>query len=131
MRSEPARVDGTGKAGRRTRGRRAVCSAAAGSLLVLAGLGAAVAGPGVAGAVNNNPPGNPTSPAVSYEADCTNSLAGTQVAPFVTQLDANTTKDTAAPTGATFGCRVRRPPPCPVRSSPTSSPTAWAPTRSR
>ncbi len=103
MRSEPARVNGTGRAGGRTRGRRAVSSAAAGSLLALAGLGAAIAGPGVAGAVNNNPPGNPTSPAVSYEADCTNSLAGKQVAPFVTQLDANTTTDTAAPTGATFG----------------------------
>ncbi len=78
-------------------------SVAAGSLLVLAGLGAAIVGPGVAGAVNNDPVGNPTSPAVSYEADCTNSLAGSQVAPFVTQLDANTTTDTAAPTGATFG----------------------------
>jgi len=80
-----------------------VSSAAAGALLVLAGLGAAIAGPGVAGAVNNDPVGNPTSPAVSYEADCTNTLAGTQVAPFLSELDANTTVDSAAPTGATFG----------------------------
>ena len=103
MMSEPAQVNRAGRSGGRTRGRRAVSSAAAGALLVLAGLGAAIAGPGVAGAVNNDPVGNPTSPAVSYEADCTNTLAGTQVAPFLSELDANTTVDSAAPTGATFG----------------------------
>ena len=103
MRSEPAKVNGGRRPAGRTIGLRAAASAAAGSLLVLAGVGAAIAAPGVAGAVNNNPAGNPTSPAVSYEADCTNALAGKQVAPIVTELDANTTVDTALPTGATFG----------------------------
>src|SRR5271165_1498122 len=65
MRSEPVHVN---KARRRGRpiGLRGMASASAGSLLVLAGLGAVVVAPGVAGGVNNDPPGNPTSPAVSY-----------------------------------------------------------------
>ncbi|MGD0882585.1 MAG: fibronectin type III domain-containing protein, partial [Acidimicrobiales bacterium] len=103
MRSEPAQVDeGRRRVGRRA-GLRAAATVAAASLLVVAGLGAMIAAPDVAGAVNNNPTGNPTSPSVSYEIDCTNSQAGNQVAPLVTELDANTTVDTAQPTGATFG----------------------------
>jgi hypothetical protein len=57
-----------------------------------------------AGAVNNNPAGNPTSPAVSYELDCagTGAAAG-QTAPFVAATVINTTTDTGLPTGTTFG----------------------------
>ena len=40
---------------------------------------------------------------VSYEADCTTSFEAGQVAPFATTLDGNTTIDSGAPTGATFG----------------------------
>lgn len=69
--------------------------------MALAAIGAFGAGP--AGAVNNNPSGNPTSPAVSYEGDCTTSLAAGEVAPFISSTVINTTTDTAAPTGATFG----------------------------
>ncbi|HZE16240.1 MAG TPA: hypothetical protein VE197_11320, partial [Mycobacterium sp.] len=58
---------------------------------------------GPASAVNNNPAGNPTSPAVTYEADCTSSLQAGVAAPFVTATVINTTSDTVAPTGGTFG----------------------------
>jgi hypothetical protein len=56
-----------------------------------------------AGAVNNNPAGNPTSPAVSYESDCTTPLQAGVAAPFISSTVINTTVDTAAPTGVTFG----------------------------
>jgi hypothetical protein len=65
--------------------------------------GVIIAMPGVASAINNNPPGNPTSPAISYEGDCTTALQAGTVAPFATTLDGNTSIDTGAPTGATFG----------------------------
>ena len=68
----------------------------------LVGLGSlAVSGP--AGAVNNNPAGNPTSPAVSYESDCTSSLESGEAAPFSTSTVINTTEDSGAATGSTFG----------------------------
>lgn len=68
----------------------------------LVGLGSlAVSGP--AGAVNNNPVGNPTSPAVSYESDCTSSLEAGEAAPFSTSTVINTTEDSGAATGSTFG----------------------------
>jgi hypothetical protein len=56
-----------------------------------------------AGAVNNNPLGNPTNPALSYESDCTSTLQAGVAAPFVTATVINTTSDNLAPTGATFG----------------------------
>jgi hypothetical protein len=56
-----------------------------------------------AGAVNNNPAGNPTSPAVTYESDCTSALQAGVAAPFITGTVINTTTDTAAPTGVSFG----------------------------
>ena len=58
---------------------------------------------GPAGATNNNPAGNPSSPAIAYESDCTSSLEANQVAPFITSTDIDTTADTLAPTGKTFG----------------------------
>ena len=65
----------------------------------------------MATAVTNNPPPNPTAPAISYEEDCTTCLEAGEVAPFVTALDGDTTVDNAAPTGATFGLHVARPRP--------------------
>ncbi len=62
-----------------------------------------VLGPGVASAVVNNPPGNPTAPAISYEIDCTTSFQSGVAAPFVTSLVGNTTTDSAAPSGVKFG----------------------------
>jgi hypothetical protein len=56
-----------------------------------------------AGAVNNNPAGNPTSPAVSYESDCTSTLQAGVAAPFISSTVINTTTDSAAPTGVSFG----------------------------
>ncbi len=60
-----------------------------------------------AGAVNNNPSSNPTSPAVSYENDCigTTSTGATQDAPLVTSTVINTTtgSNDVLPQGATFG----------------------------
>jgi hypothetical protein len=56
-----------------------------------------------AGAVNNNPAGNPTSPAVSYESDCTSTLQAGVAAPFISSTVINTTADSLKPTGATFG----------------------------
>jgi hypothetical protein len=67
------------------------------------GIAGVIIAPGVADAVNNNPPGNPTSPSVSYEGDCTTSLQPGGVGPFTTSLDGNTSVDTAAPNGASFG----------------------------
>jgi hypothetical protein len=57
-----------------------------------------------AGAVNNNPAGNPTSPAVSYELDCagTGAAAGS-TAPFIASTVINTTTNSGAPTGTAFG----------------------------
>lgn len=72
--------------------------------LTLAALGSFGAGP--AGAVAGSTTGssnNPTNPAVSYEADCTTSLQPGEAAPFITTTDIDTTTDTAAPVGATFG----------------------------
>ena len=71
--------------------------------LTLGSAGVILAVPGTASAVNNNPPGNPTSPAISYEEDCTTGFKVGQVAPFSTTLDGNTTIDSGAPTGAVFG----------------------------
>ncbi|MDA8057117.1 MAG: Ig-like domain-containing protein, partial [Actinomycetota bacterium] len=60
-----------------------------------------------AGAVNNNPSGNPTSPAVSYENDCigTTSTGAIQDAPLVTStvIDTTTGSNDVLPQGATFG----------------------------
>ncbi|MDA8293884.1 MAG: hypothetical protein M0040_05930 [Actinomycetota bacterium] len=60
-----------------------------------------------AGAVNNNPSGNPTSPAVSYENDCigTTSTGAIQDAPLVTStvIDTTTGTNNVLPQGATFG----------------------------
>jgi hypothetical protein len=53
-----------------------------------------------ADAVNNNPPGNVTSPVLTYESDCTSALAPGQVAPFITSTSINTTTDTQPPAGA-------------------------------
>jgi hypothetical protein len=77
----------------------------ASTLTLLAGsIAMFVALSGPAAAVNNNPAGNPTSPAVSYESDCVGSgAAAGQVAPFVTSAVINTSTDTALPAGATFG----------------------------
>ena len=71
--------------------------------LVLGGVAVALASPGVASAVVNNPTPNPTAPAISYEEDCTTTLQSGQAAPYITALTGNTTVDNAAPTGATFG----------------------------
>ena len=57
-----------------------------------------------AGAVNNNPVGNPTSPAVSYELDCTGTgAAAGETAPFIAVVVMNTSTDNGLPTGTTFG----------------------------
>ncbi len=59
-----------------------------------------------AGAVNNDPAGNPSSPAVSYEADCGGSgLAAGQTVPFIssTVIDTTTGATAVNATGATFG----------------------------
>jgi len=79
-----------------------------GSGVVLAGtlIGAVGLNALPAGAVNNNPAGNPTSPAVSYEADCGGTgLATGQTAPFVssTVIDTTTGVTPVNATGATFG----------------------------
>jgi len=59
---------------------------------------------GSAGATNNNPTGNPTSPAVSYEADCVGTGSATgEVAPFISSTVIDTTTTTAKPRGTTFG----------------------------
>lgn len=72
--------------------------------LVLGALPAAVSvSTGQAGAVRNAPAANPTSPAISYEADCTTTLEPGQVAPFLTELLGNTTVETALPSGTNFG----------------------------
>ncbi len=78
-------------------------AAGAAATLTFSGVVAALSGPLPAGAVVNNPPNNPTAPAISYEADCTSSLEAGQVAPFVTTLTGNTTVDSGAPTGTKFG----------------------------
>jgi hypothetical protein len=70
----------------------------AGTLIGAVGLSAVPAG-----ATNNNPVGNPTSPALSYEADCTSTLQAGIAAPFVTSLAGNTTLNSSLPTGVAFG----------------------------
>ncbi len=70
---------------------------------MVATVGVALAAPLPAGAVVNNPPGNPTAPAISYEVDCTTGFQAGADAPFVTTLQGNTTIDSAAPTGVKFG----------------------------
>ncbi len=82
---------------------RVITSLVATVALVMVGMAVALASPGVASAVENNPTPNPTAPAISYEEDCTISLEAGNVAPFATALNGNTTVDNAAPTGATFG----------------------------
>jgi hypothetical protein len=89
--------------------RRYVCAAAALSLvggsLGLAGwLGV---GAGVAGATNNTPAGNPTSPAVSYEADCSTSLSAGDIAPLISSTVVNTTVTSGSASGTTFGVSGR------------------------
>ncbi len=82
---------------------RVIASLVATVALVMGGVAVALASPGVASAVENNPTPNPTAPAISYEEDCTISLEPGNVAPFATALNGDTTVDNAAPTGATFG----------------------------
>jgi trimeric autotransporter adhesin len=82
---------------------RIVASLLAAVALTMGGVAVALASPGVASAVTNNPTPNPTAPAISYEEDCTTSLQAGEAAPYITALTGNTTVDNAAPTGATFG----------------------------
>ncbi len=78
--------------------------ASGGAALVLGAAVCAVIGLSApAGAVNNNPAGNPSSPAIGYESDCTSTLQAGVAAPFISTTVINTTSDTLAPTGATFG----------------------------
>lgn len=93
---------------RLTRLKRAVIGGAA--LSLSAGVCAVVGLAAPAGAFNNDPTGNPTSPSVSYELDCAGSgLAANETAPFIVSTDINTTKgngsdsDHGLPTGTTFG----------------------------
>ncbi len=102
MSSDEAGQSGELKYRRKTRA-RGIAAVGAAVALTLASAAVVVASPGIASAVNNNPPGNPTSPAISYEADCSTGLEAGVAAPFVTSLDGDTTVDDAAPTGATFG----------------------------
>ncbi len=92
----------SGTSVRRSTGRSLV-SAGAAAVLTLGSAGVLLADGGAAHATSSNPAGNPTSPAVSYEADCTISLSPGQDAPFATTLQGNTTVNQASPTGATFG----------------------------
>ncbi len=74
------------------------------ALAIASGVAVALAvGPGVASGVPNNPPNNPTAPAISYEVDCTTGFQAGLDQPFVTTLQGNTSIDSAAPTGQTFG----------------------------
>jgi hypothetical protein len=58
-----------------------------------------------AGAVNNDPAGNPTSPAITYEADCSGTgVAAGNVVPFVVSTDIDTTSGvTQLAAGTAFG----------------------------
>ncbi|MGO8872105.1 MAG: fibronectin type III domain-containing protein, partial [Acidimicrobiales bacterium] len=109
FRSRTARGVGVSDAARSTtRSTRSRAGRIAGALgaacaLTLGSASVIIGGAGSAVAVANNPPGNPTAPAISYEADCTSTLEAGKVAPYVTTLLGNTSVDSAAPTGATFG----------------------------
>lgn len=86
------------------RTRKYLAVRAVGALALVGGTfgGLLAFGGGTAGATNNTPAGNPTSPAVSYESDCTTTLSPGDVAPFISSTVINTTTDSATP-GTSFG----------------------------